>query len=112
MELPSAFTGFIAPAIDKPSFENLPIGAQFTFSPALADVPWEVSNVTTIQSDRRTLLPSALTGIPPFPAVAIKSLQFISNESGQLRALSELIATDAALSGEILRVVNSPLFGM
>jgi HD-like signal output (HDOD) protein len=54
----------------------------------------------------------ALTGVPPFHAVAIKSLQFISHESGQLRALSELIATDAALSGEILRVVNSPLLSM
>lgn len=57
-------------------------------------------------------MPSALTGVPPFPAVAIKSLQFMSHESGQLRALSELIAMDAALSGEILRVVNSPLFSM
>jgi hypothetical protein len=68
--------------------------------------------VTLIVSRARTNMPQALTGVPPFPAVAIRALKFISNESGQLRALSELIATDSALSGEILRVVNSPLVGL
>jgi HD-like signal output (HDOD) protein len=68
--------------------------------------------VTLIVGRGHTSMPQALTGIPPFPAVAIRALKFLSNESGQLRALSELIATDTALSGEILRVVNSPLVGL
>jgi hypothetical protein len=69
----------------------------YTFA-ILADVPCEASIVTMIRNHRGTGMPSALTGVPPFPAVAIKSLQFMSQESGQLRALNELIAMDAALS--------------
>jgi HD-like signal output (HDOD) protein len=53
----------------------------------------------------------ALDDIPPFPQVAVKALQVISRENEQLRSLSELIATDAAISGEVLRIVNSALFG-
>jgi putative nucleotidyltransferase with HDIG domain len=67
--------------------------------------------VNTAQDLKRTSTPRALTEIPPFPAVAIKALQVISNEYGQLRELSELITTDAAISGQILRIANSVLFG-
>jgi putative nucleotidyltransferase with HDIG domain len=54
----------------------------------------------------------ALTEVPPFPAVAIKALQVMSGETAQLRELSDLISTDAAFSGEILRLANSALFGV
>jgi HD-like signal output (HDOD) protein len=52
-----------------------------------------------------------LTKVPPFPAVAIKALQVISNEHGQLRELSELITADPAFSVQILRMANSALYG-
>ena len=67
--------------------------------------------MTTTQTRNRTHMPRALTEVPPFPAVAIKALQVISNEYGQLRELSDLITTDAAISGEVLRMANSALFG-
>jgi HD-like signal output (HDOD) protein len=71
-----------------------------------------VSIETSLENRKRPDLPRALTEVPPFPAVAVKALQVISNELGQLRELSELITADAAFSSEILRVVNSPLFGV
>ena len=42
----------------------------------------------------------------------MKALQAISRERGQLNELSELIATDAAISGGILRMANSALFNV
>jgi putative nucleotidyltransferase with HDIG domain len=68
--------------------------------------------VTSVRKSERTELPRALLEVRPFSAVAIKALQVVSNEYGQLRELSELIISDAAFSGEILRIVNSPLFGI
>jgi putative nucleotidyltransferase with HDIG domain len=76
-----------------------------------ADALESVSTVTTIQKSKRTTTLRALTEVPPFPAVAIKTLRVISNEFGQLRDLSDLITTDAAISGQILRMANSSLFG-
>lgn len=60
----------------------------------------------------RAHLPSLLNDLPPFPVVAIKALQLVSNEKAPMRELSELIGTDAALSGEILRIANSALYGL
>lgn len=64
------------------------------------------------QTAERAHLPSLLNDLPPFPIVAIKALQLVSNEKAPLRELSELISTDAALSGEILRIANSALYGL
>jgi len=64
------------------------------------------------QTAERTQLPSVLNDLPPFPVVAIKALQLVSNEKAPMRELSELIRTDAALSGEILRIANSALYGL
>jgi len=64
------------------------------------------------QTAERTQLPSLLNDLPPFPVVAIKALQLVSNEKAPMRELSELIRTDAALSGEILRIANSALYGL
>jgi len=64
------------------------------------------------QTAERIQLPSVLSDLPPFPIVAIRALQMVSSEKAQMRALSELIRTDAALSGEILRIANSALYGL
>ncbi len=53
-----------------------------------------------------------LTEVSAFPAVAVKALQAISRERGPLNELSELIASDAAISGGILRMANSALFSV
>ncbi len=64
------------------------------------------------QTAERAQLPSVLNDLPPFPIVAIKALQLVSNEKAPMRELSELVRTDAALSGEILRIANSALYGL
>jgi HD-like signal output (HDOD) protein len=44
--------------------------------------------------------------------VAVKTLQAMSRERGALSELSELISSDAAISGGILRMANSALFNI
>lgn len=65
----------------------------------------------THRAERKEFAES-LTEVPSFPAVAIKVLQIISNERGQLRELSDLITSDPAISSAILRMANSALFGI
>jgi HD-like signal output (HDOD) protein len=79
-------------------------------------IPDERFGVTTTLSPkspkpRRAELLAALNGIPPFPPVAIKALQLVSNDKTRLRELSKLISTDASLSSEVLRIANSALYG-
>jgi len=57
-------------------------------------------------------VPLALVEVPPFPAVAIKALQIVSNEFGRMRELGDLVSADPAFSSQILRVANSPLWGI
>jgi putative nucleotidyltransferase with HDIG domain len=51
-----------------------------------------------------------MVALPPFPTVAIKALKLMSRKDSRLRELHDLIRADQAFSGEILRLVNSPLF--
>ena len=60
----------------------------------------------------QTDTPLAPIGIPPFPAVALRALQLLSNDQAQLRELSGLLKTDPALSSEVLRIANSALYGI
>lgn len=52
-----------------------------------------------------------LRELPPFPAIATKLLRVLSREDSDLRDIQNLIRTDAALSTELLRIVNSAAFG-
>lgn len=54
---------------------------------------------------------SGIKSLPPFPAVACKLLSLMSNDEANFREVSELLTTDIALSGQVLRVANSALFG-
>ena len=54
---------------------------------------------------------SGIKSLPPFPAVACKLLSLMSNDEANFREVSELLTTDTALSGQVLRVANSALFG-
>lgn len=53
----------------------------------------------------------SLANLPPFPAVALKVLQSIAYPEIHMLELSELIASDAVFSGEVLTIANSPLCG-
>jgi len=53
-----------------------------------------------------------LVDLPPFPAVAIRALQLVSQSETRLSELHDLISADPAFAGEILRLANSPLYGI
>jgi HD-like signal output (HDOD) protein len=67
---------------------------------------------TTLPRPQQTGVPLDSIEIPPFPAIAIKALQLISKDYSRLTELSNLICSDAAFSAEMLRIVNSPFFGL
>jgi putative nucleotidyltransferase with HDIG domain len=66
--------------------------------------------VTTLERAQTKDLPLAFVELPPFPAVALKALRVMSRRDSRLRELHDLIRSDQAFSGEVLRLVNSPLF--
>jgi HD-like signal output (HDOD) protein len=49
--------------------------------------------------------------LPPFPPVAARLLQLMSEDDVDFSAVTKLLMTDASFSAEILRAANSPLFG-
>lgn len=55
-------------------------------------------------------LPWAHLRLPPFPQVAVRVLQLVSQENVQLHQLSELISSDPAFASEVLSVANSMLY--
>jgi HD-like signal output (HDOD) protein len=64
--------------------------------------------VTTPEPKR----PWALRELPPFPPIATRLLGVLANEDSGLRGISDLINQDAAFASEVLRMANSPLFGL
>ena len=52
-----------------------------------------------------------IKSLPTFPAVAAKLLGMINNEQSGFRDVSQLLMTDTALSGQVLRLANSAVFG-
>jgi HD-like signal output (HDOD) protein len=53
----------------------------------------------------------AFSKLPAFPIVAVRLMQLVSKEGVSFVQVSDLLRTDAALSAEVLRAANSPLFG-
>ena len=54
----------------------------------------------------------ATTNIPAFPAVAVKVLNLLSTEEARVAELAEAIDSDPLFSAQVLRLANSPLFGL
>jgi HD-like signal output (HDOD) protein len=52
-----------------------------------------------------------LGDLPPMPAVAIKVLELLKNPYCSAKMLAKAISHDAAVSGRILRIANSPIYG-
>lgn len=52
-----------------------------------------------------------LRRLPPFPAVATKLLRVLSEQDVQVREIVGLIRADPALASELMRVVNSAIYG-
>jgi len=53
----------------------------------------------------------ALRRLPAFPAIATKLLRVLSHDDAQIKQIVDLIRADAALASELLRIVNSPVYG-
>lgn len=53
----------------------------------------------------------ALKNLPPFPPVAGKVITLLGSESFSFKEIAATLKTDAALSGEVLRLANSALIG-
>jgi len=88
------------------------------FSPALAEVSSQCELRAGVSAKPPVFLlsgapgrPFALQNLPPFPAIALRVAQLISNEDVWVKELSDLIRADQSLSAELLRMANSPLFG-
>ncbi|HEX7362102.1 MAG TPA: HDOD domain-containing protein [Bryobacteraceae bacterium] len=58
----------------------------------------------------RPLKDISLSSIPAFPAVALRVLDLASQDDPDFDLLVREIASDAALSAQVLRLANSPLF--
>jgi HD-like signal output (HDOD) protein len=54
----------------------------------------------------------ALRELPPFPAIATKLLRLFASEDVEMREVVALIRADTAFSSELLRVANSPIYGL
>jgi two-component system, cell cycle response regulator len=50
--------------------------------------------------------------LPTLPGVAIKILQAMQREAPDIGVIAEVISADAPLSANVLRVVNSPFYGL
>src|SRR5258705_5485642 len=59
----------------------------------------------------RDRIMGALDKLPPFSPVLAKLLATLSDEDVSFGELAGIIETDAVLAGNLLRVVNSPLYG-
>ena len=57
-------------------------------------------------------LPSVLEGLPPFPTIALRVMQLVSAVDVRLKELSDLITADQSYSAQVLRLANSPMFGL
>ncbi len=54
----------------------------------------------------------ALERLPQFPAVATKVLRALSHTDAGVRQISDFVCSDAALASGLLRIVNSPIYGL
>lgn len=61
--------------------------------------------------DFETLL-SKSKKLPTLPGIAIKILEAVQKERPDLKEIGEILATDPPLSAEVLKLINSPFFGL
>ena len=52
------------------------------------------------------------TKLPTLPGIAIKILEAVQKEQPDLQEIAEVLSTDPPLSGEVLKLINSPFFGL
>lgn len=68
--------------------------------------------MTMVEQGGKTSKQLKVVDLPPFPAVAIRALQLVSKTETRLSELHDLICADPAFATEILKLANSPLYGI
>jgi HD-like signal output (HDOD) protein len=56
--------------------------------------------------------PWALDDLPPFPVVATRLLEVLSNESSHITGVGRIIAAEPVFASRVLEMANSPLFAL
>jgi HD-like signal output (HDOD) protein len=59
-----------------------------------------------------TALLASLDRLPPFPPVALRTIQALSSDQVETGELTRLVSADPVLASEILQAANSALFGL
>ncbi len=64
-----------------------------------------------VATDFETVL-SKSKKLPTLPGIAIKILEAVQKERPDLQEIAEVLSTDPPLSAEVLKLINSPFFGL
>ena len=56
--------------------------------------------------------PWALDNLPPFPVVATRLLEVLSNENAHITGVGRIIAAEPVFASRVLQMANSPLFAL
>jgi diguanylate cyclase (GGDEF)-like protein len=52
------------------------------------------------------------TRLPTLPGIAQRIIEVVNDPEADVQAIAEVVATDPSLSAEVLKVINSPFFGL
>lgn len=63
-------------------------------------------------TDRSLQASAALKNLPSFPYVLAKVVDLLADDASSIRTIADTLKTDAALSAEVLRLVNSPVMSL
>lgn len=66
----------------------------------------------TLSAEHRAVLKKGLRSIPNFPVVVEQLSTLAAEEEPDIQAIVNTLKTDAGLTARVLRVVNSPFFGL
>jgi two-component system cell cycle response regulator len=57
-------------------------------------------------------LVEGMESIPTLPSVATRLLEIVVDDTSSVRDVAKIVEADAALSAKVLRVINSPAYGL
>jgi HD-like signal output (HDOD) protein len=93
-------------------FSRPKIGIFYGIRPAQRGILIPTAIETKIKQERLLQIVEAeLQDLPPLPAVIVRIMQTINEPTTSAADLNRLISSDQALSGKILRLVNSSYYG-
>ena len=72
-------------------------------------MPSETKAAATALADKK---PCAFDNLPPFPLVATRWLEVLSNENAHITGVGRIIAAEPVFASRVLQMANSPLFAL